>query len=181
MRLRSSAGLPSVEVLVPQRCCQWTPSSSIKERRIPSTCGWQIVISPKILRIPRPATILRCAIWPFFHPFHRRPGSVARSWRRPFPNCGVASPQTPTLDHESLPTTITQFMRVGPDSCWLAGAHGPSSSSVPFRNRTEAFDTARASPSHEQAKVPHAVLTESLSEARPERTERRTHPFGHRK
>lgn len=115
-----------------------------------------------------------------FHPFHRRPGSVARSWRRPFPSCGVASPQTPTLDHESLPTTITQFMRVGPDPCWLAGAHGPFSSSVPFRNRTEAFDTARASPSHEQAKVPHAVLTESLSEARPERTERRTHPFGRR-
>jgi hypothetical protein len=29
----------------------------------------------------------------FFHPFHRHLGPVARTWRRPFPSCGVASPQ----------------------------------------------------------------------------------------
>jgi hypothetical protein len=33
---------------------------------------------------------------------------------------------------------------------------------------------------HEQAKVPHAVLSEPPSEARPERTQCRTHPFGGR-
>jgi hypothetical protein len=27
-----------------------------------------------------------------FHPFHRFPGPLARTWRRPFPSCGVASP-----------------------------------------------------------------------------------------
>ena len=43
-----------------------------------------------------------------FRPFHRRPGSVARSWQRPFPSRGVASPQTPTPDRESLPATIAQ-------------------------------------------------------------------------
>jgi len=39
---------------------------------------------------------------------------------------------------------------------------------------------ARPSPSLEAAKVPHAVLTKSPSEARPERTECRTHPCGRR-
>jgi len=37
-----------------------------------------------------------------------------------------------------------------------------------------------ASQSHEQAKVPHPILPESPREGRPERTERRTHPFGGR-
>jgi hypothetical protein len=42
-----------------------------------------------------------------FHPFHRRPSSVARSWRGPFPHCGVAAPQAPDHDLESLPQTIS--------------------------------------------------------------------------
>src|SRR5260370_33927673 len=71
-------------------------------------------------------------------------------------------------------------LRGGPHPCRLAGAPGASNSSSPFRNCTEALDTASASQSLEQAKVPHAVLTESPSEARPERTERRTHPCGRR-
>src|SRR5207237_1777357 len=60
------------------------------------------------------------------------------------------------------------------------GALGASHSSAPFRNRSEAFDTAWPSQSLEQAKVPRAVLPESPSEARPERTECTTHPCGSR-
>jgi putative transposase len=69
---------------------------------------------------------------------------------------------------------------VGPHPCRFDGALGPPYSSSPFRNCTEALDTASPSQSHEQTKVPYAVLTESTSEARPERTQRRTHPFGRR-
>ena len=114
-----------------------------------------------------------------FHPFPCYAGPPARTWRRPLHSCGVASPQAPTLDRESLPATIPQPMRVGPDSCRLDGTLGATNSSAPFRNCTEAFDTASPSQSYEQAKVPDAVLPE-CSEARPERTERRTHPCGRR-
>src|SRR6267143_313855 len=115
-----------------------------------------------------------------FHPFHRHPGPIARTWRRPFPSCGVASPQAPTLDRESLPATIAQSALVGPDPRRLAGALGSSNSSAPFRNCTEALDTASPSQSYEQAKVSDVVLLKRSSEARPERTERRTHPCGRR-
>jgi hypothetical protein len=77
-----------------------------------------------------------------FHPFHRRPGSVARSRRGPFPRCGVAYPQAPDPDLESLPQTISKSTRVEPDPRWLDGALGASNSSAPFRNRSEAFDFA---------------------------------------
>jgi hypothetical protein len=49
-----------------------------------------------------------------FHPLHRYPGLLARTRRRPFPNCGVAPPQAPTPDRESLPATIAQSTPVGP-------------------------------------------------------------------
>ena len=71
--------------------------------------------------------------------------AVARSWRRPFPRRGVASAQAPDPDLESLPETISEFTRVGPGPCWLDGALGASNSSAPFRNRSEAFDTASPS------------------------------------
>src|SRR5437764_14530579 len=67
-------------------------------------------------------------------------------------------------------------MHVGPHPRRLNGTLGTSHSSAPFRNRSEAFDTAWPSQSLEQAKVPRAVLPESPSEARPERTECTTHP-----
>ena len=94
--------------------------------------------------------------------------------------CGVASRQTPTPDRESLSATITRSARVGPDPRGVVGTLGASNSSAPFRNRTEALDIVRPSQSHEPAKVPDAVLIESPAEARPERTERRTHPCGRR-
>jgi hypothetical protein len=56
----------------------------------------------------------------------------------------------------------------------LDGALVAFNSSAPFRNCTEALDTARPSLSHEQAKVPDVILTESPTEARPGRTQRRT-------
>src|SRR5437762_4319802 len=108
-----------------------------------------------------------------FHPFPCYPGPPARTWRCPFHRCGVASPQTPTPDPESLPATILQSLRVGPYSCRRDGTLDATNSSAPFRNCTEAFDTARPSQSHEQAKVPRLVLTEAPLEARPEGPERR--------
>src|SRR5207302_8005619 len=115
-----------------------------------------------------------------FYPFYCYPGPLARSWRRPFHSCGVSSPQAPTLDSGSLTATIAEFMHVGPRPRRLNGTLGTSHSSAPFRNRSEAFDTAWPSQSFEQAKVPRAVLPESPIEARPERTARRTHPCGRR-
>ena len=40
-------------------------------------------------------------------------GPVARTWWRPFPGRGVASPETPAPDRESLPATIAQSIRGG--------------------------------------------------------------------
>src|SRR5260370_41461237 len=114
------------------------------------------------------------------YPLDCHAGPVARTWWRPFPGRGVASPETPAPDRESLSSTIAQSICGGPRPCRLDGALGPSYSSSPHRNCSEAFDTASRSQSHEQAKVPHAVLTEPPSEARSERTQRRTHPFGGR-
>src|SRR5260370_9666077 len=115
-----------------------------------------------------------------FYPLGRHHGPVARTGWGPFRGCGVPSPQAPTPDRESLPPSIAESKRVGSHPRRRAGAPGASNSSSPFRNCTESLDTARTSQSLEQAKVPHAVLTESPSEARPERTERRTHPCGRR-
>ena len=115
-----------------------------------------------------------------FHPPHRYPGPLARTWWRPFHSCGVASPQAPTPDRESPQAPIAESMRVGPHPRRFDGALGASYSSAPVRNRTEARNTARPPQSLEPAKVPHAVLTESPSEARPERTEYRTHRCGRR-
>ena len=115
-----------------------------------------------------------------FHPPHRYHGPLARTWWRPFHSCGVAPPQAPTPDRESPQAPIAESMRVGPHPRRLDGALGASYSPAPVRNRTEALNTARPSQSLEQAKVPHAVLTESPSEARPERTEYRTHRCGRR-
>src|SRR5216110_2044027 len=41
-----------------------------------------------------------------------------------------------------LSGTISEFTRVGPGPRWLDGPLGASNSSAPFRNRSEAFDTA---------------------------------------
>ena len=114
------------------------------------------------------------------YPFPCYPGPLARSWRRPFHSCGVPYPQAPTLDRDSLTATSAEFVHVGPYPRWLNGTLGTSHSSAPFRNRSEAFDTAWPPQSLEQAKVPPALLSESPSEAGPERSVRRTHPCGHR-
>src|SRR5205807_3452086 len=145
-----------------------------------SACLCRIVISPAIPQDSPPCydSLMRNLAVLFIH--FSRPGSVARSWRGPFPRCGVASAQAPDPDLESLPETISEFTRVGPGPRWLDGALGASNSSAPFRNRSEAFDTAWRSQSLEQAKVPDAVLPGSPPSARPERSERRTHPCGSR-
>src|ERR1700733_7640964 len=69
-------------------------------------------------------------------------------------------------------------VRVGPDPCRLAGALAPSHAPAPLCHCAEALNPDRPSPSHVQAKVPHAVLPQSPSQARPEGTECRTHPCG---
>src|SRR6478736_6525794 len=66
------------------------------------------------------------------YPLDRNAGPVARTWWRPFPGRGVASPETPAPDRESLPATIAQSIRGGPHPCRLAGAPGASNSSSPF-------------------------------------------------
>src|SRR4029077_2655325 len=104
------------------------------------------------------------------NPFPCDPGPLARSWRRPFHSCGVPYPQAPTLDRGSLTATIAEFMHLRPHPRRLNGTLGTAHSSAPFRNRSEAFDTAWLSQSLEQAKVPRAVLPESPTEAWPERT-----------
>ena len=42
------------------------------------------------------------------YPLDRHAGPVARTWWRPFPGRGVASPETPAPDRESLPATVAQ-------------------------------------------------------------------------
>src|SRR5271169_7208572 len=76
------------------------------------------------------------------YPLDRHAGPVARTWWRPFPGRGVASPETPAPDRESLPATIAQSIRGGPHPCRLAGALGASNPPSPFRNCTETLDTA---------------------------------------
>ena len=77
-----------------------------------------------------------------FYPFPCYPGTLARSWRRPFHNCGVPYPQALTLDRGSLTATIAECMHLGPHPRRLNGTLGTSHSSAPFRNCTEALDTA---------------------------------------
>ena len=74
----------------------------------------ELLFRPRLLAIPRPAAILRCAIRPFFSSISSPPWPVARTWRRPFPGCGVPSAQAPTPDCESLPATIAQSALVRP-------------------------------------------------------------------
>ena len=167
---------PTQSIMAKHATRSYTASSAPRRSL---SCGWRIVISPKIPEDSPSCydSVMRDLVV-LFRPLHRYPGPLARTWRRPFPSCGVASPQTPTPDRQSLPATIAQSMRVGPQRRRLAGPLGASNSSAPFRNCIEAFDTARLSQSHEQAKVPDAILTESPSQARPERTEYRPHRCG---
>ena len=79
------------------------------------------------------------------YPFHCYPGPLARSWRCPFHSCRVPYPQAPTLDRESIPATIAEFVHLGPHPRRLDGALGASHSPAPCRNRSEAFDTASPS------------------------------------
>jgi hypothetical protein len=116
---------------------------NISDSALPFTCGWRIVNSHIIPR-DYPScydSLMRNLAVLFIH-FIAVSGSVARSWRDPFPHCGVASPQAPAPDLDSLPETISQPTRVGPDPRWLDGILGATNSSAPFRNCTEAFDIA---------------------------------------
>src|SRR5207237_10702602 len=113
-------------------------------------------------------------------PFLSSPVPPALTSRLPFHRCSVASPHTPTPAPEALPATPPPSTLVRPHPCRLAGALDASNSPAPFRNRTEALDSASPSQSYEQAKVPDAVLPESPSEALPERTACRARPCGRR-
>src|SRR5438874_13460041 len=55
------------------------------------------------------------------YPFHCYPGPLARSWRCPFHSCRVPYPQAPTLDRESIPATIAEFVHLGPHPRRLDG------------------------------------------------------------
>src|SRR3984957_8477066 len=155
----------------------WTPHAVVDGNLV--TCGWRIVVFPRIRRNFR--ILLRfcdARSGRPFDPFHRYPGSSARTRRWPFPRCRVASAQASTPGPESLPATSAESVRDGPDLCWLAAALAASHSRAPLCHCAEALDPDRPSPSHVQEKVPHAVLPQSPSQARPEGTECRTHPCG---
>jgi hypothetical protein len=64
----------------------------------------ELLFRRRFNRIPCPATILRCAIRPFFF-IHRYLGPLARTWQRPFHSCGLIL-EGPTSERESLPTTL---------------------------------------------------------------------------
>ena len=115
-----------------------------------------------------------------FHPFHRYPGSLAQTWRCPFHRCRVASAQASTPDPESLPATSAESVRVGPDPCRLTDALAAAHSPAPVCHCAEALNPAGPSPSDVQAKIPHVVLIQSPSQARPEGTECRTRPCDRR-
>ena len=152
-------------------CVFVTPRSASNRATGLDLCLANCYFAHNSLRFPALLPFFNASSLRPFHPPNRRPDPVVPTWRRPFPRCRVPSSQTPTPDPESLPTPISHAVLVGPRPCRLDDALGPSYSSSPFRNRTEALDSASFSQSHEQAKVPHAVLIESPSEARSERTE----------
>src|SRR4029077_11805798 len=130
------------------------------ESAAPSPCLWlgECFFFPYFLRISLPARFCDEQSGHSVYPFPCYPGPLARSWRRPFHRCGVPYPQAPTLDRDSLTTTIADFIHIEPNPARLNGTLGTSHSSAPFRNCTEAFDTAGPSQIHEQRKVPDAVL-----------------------
>jgi len=105
----------------------------------------ELLFCPYFLRISLPARFCDEQSGHSVYPFPCYPGPLARSWRRPFHRCGVPYPQAPTLDRDSLTTTIAEFMHIGPHPRRLNGTLGTSNSSAPFRNCTEAFDTASPS------------------------------------
>jgi hypothetical protein len=88
----------------------------------------ELLFLPRLLRILRAARIL--AILPFRSSISS-PSWLACSVRAgPFPRCGVASPQAPDPDLESLPETISPSIRIGADHHWLAGTLGASHSTA---------------------------------------------------
>src|SRR6266576_2005578 len=74
------------------------------------------------------------ALLPFFdapfgrsiYPFHCHAGPPAWTWRRPFPSCGVASPQASAPDLESLPASPNLSARDRILAGWMAILVGPT-------------------------------------------------------
>ena len=64
-----------------------------------------------------------------FHPFPCYPGLPARTWRRPFPRCGVASPQRKKLTAGITSTGKSIFTRV--EAHLIRGVTSPISDCVP--------------------------------------------------
>src|ERR1700746_3057924 len=79
------------------------------------SCGWRMVVSPIIpWDFPSCYDSADARSGRSFHPLHRDLGPLTRTWRRPLHRCGVASPQAPTPDPESLPAPIAESIRDGP-------------------------------------------------------------------
>jgi hypothetical protein len=138
------------------------PIQFLRASLVVSACGWRIVVSP-IFPSDFPScydSAMNNLVILFIH-------FIATLARLLGPG-GVRSivAESLILKHQllivkSLTATIAEFMRVGPHPRRLDGALGTSYSSAPFRNRSEAFETAWPSQSYEQAKVPRAVLPDS--------------------
>ena len=117
----------------------------ISKFRYQLTGAWRIVISPMIPQGFPSCYYASMRTGRSCYPLDRHAGPVARTWWRPFLGPGVASPETQAPDRESLPATMAESIRGGPHPWRLAGALGASNPPSPFRNCTEALDTARAS------------------------------------
>jgi hypothetical protein len=101
-------------------------------------CGWRIVVSA-IIPWDFAGLLRLCDARSgrSFHPLHRYPSPLTRTWWRPFHSCGVASPQAPTPDRESLQAPVAESIRVRSHPCRLDRARGASYTSAPVRHRTE--------------------------------------------
>src|SRR3984957_7524516 len=125
-----------------------------------TSCGWRIVIL-LIIRWNFPScydSLMRDLVVLFIHLI----ASLARLLGPGGARSLVAESlllKHQLLNPESLPPTSAESVRVGPDPCRLAGALAASPSPAPLCHCAQAFDPDRPSPSHVQAKVPHAVLT----------------------
>ena len=113
-----------------------------------------------------------------FHPPNRRPDPVVPTWRRPFPRCQFLLLKHQLLILNRSLTPISHSVLVGPYPCRLDDALGPSYSSSPFRNRTEALTLLALHKA--MCKRKYRMLFSSNRRRKPGPKGPRTHPFGSR-
>ena len=120
------------------------------------------------------ARVVRCAISSSFSSMSSV-RSLLGSGRHPFCRCRVRSHQATTADPQSIAAAITQSTFFRSPCCRAVCSSDSSRPSDPFRNRSEAFDSLKSSPSSEESKVSATPLTQGKAQARSKGTVQRTH------